>query len=355
MNQTRTLPSEMTVGACTADGNLRIEHRPTPDPGPGEFLLRLTWCGFCGTDLFKLDNRTEPDGTVLGHEVVGTVAALGENVESFDIGDRIVVPHHVACGRCALCRRGARTMCPTFKENLMTPGGLAEFVLIGGRAAREAARRIPDDVTDEAAVFLEPSACVLRGIDMAGISPGLPGCAVVIGGGSMGLLHLLVLRALFPDLAVVVSDPIDERRSLARRLGAAGACTPEDLSPAVEHLSEGLGADAVFDTVGGAAVLDSALGILRPGGTVVLFAHAAKGETSNFEINPLFKNERRVVATYSGSLDEQDRIAELLFSSVFDPRPLITHRLPLERAQHAVDLARARTALKILLGPGNQR
>jgi threonine dehydrogenase-like Zn-dependent dehydrogenase len=174
---------------------------------------------------------------------------------------------------------------------------------------------------------------------------------VVIGGGSMGLLHLVVLRAVHPELSVIVADPIAERRTLAERLGATAACPPDQLETTAKAVTAGLGADAVFDTVGGSEILVSAMAIVRPGGTVVLFAHAGEGETAGFELNPLFKNERRVVASYSGSLDEQDRLADLLFSGRLDPRPLISHRIPLDRIQEAVDLARRRQALKILIGP----
>ncbi len=340
----------MRVAACTADGNLNVEHRPVPTPGPGEVVLKLTWCGFCGTDLFKLDNRPQITGTVLGHEVVGIVHEAGDGVTALKPGVRVVAPHHVACGRCALCRRGSRTLCPVFKENLMSPGGFSEFVLLRERLVSQAARIIPDQVPDESAAFLEPAACVLRGVDKADIRDP-EGCAVIVGAGSMGLLHLVVLRAVHPNLRIIITDPIEERQTLAEDLGATRSCAPDQLEATVKSVTGNLGADAVFDTVGGSGVLRSTLAILRPGGTVVLFAHAAERETAGFELNPLFKNEHRVVATYSGSLKEQDRVANLLFSGRLDPRPLITHRIPLDHAQDAVDLARRRQALKILIGP----
>ncbi|NIR61170.1 MAG: alcohol dehydrogenase catalytic domain-containing protein, partial [Gammaproteobacteria bacterium] len=95
-----------------------------------------------GTDLFKLDTGAAAPGTVLGHELVGEVAALGDGVSGFRDGDRVAVPHHVACGNCALCRRGATTMCETFKENLLTPGGFAEHVTVQARATACAARAL---------------------------------------------------------------------------------------------------------------------------------------------------------------------------------------------------------------------
>src|SRR5215203_5846982 len=230
----------MKVAACAAGGAVRLETRPRPEPGPGEMLLRLRYAGLCGTDLFKLDQSrlgrgTAPEGSVLGHEVVGTVEVLGEGVAGFAPGDRVVVPHHAACGECPFCLRGNEPLCPAFRENLLVPGGFSEWVLVRERAVRQAAFGLPPHLPDEAAVFLEPAACVLRGIRHARLAelampgpPGGPPVAVILGGGSMGLLHVLVLQVLFPDLRTVVSEPLEERRALALRLGAAAAVAPAE-------------------------------------------------------------------------------------------------------------------------------
>ncbi len=305
-------------------------------------LLRLRAAGLCGTDLFKLRHAAVPDGTVLGHEVVGSVAALGEGVTGFALGDRVVVPHHVACGECDFCRRGSEPSCPAFRENLLVPGGFSEWVLVRERAVRLAVFGLPPSLKDETAVFLEPAACVLRGIRHArlpeiALTGPSPGCVAILGGGSMGLLHLLVLKAVHPGLRVVVSDPLEERR-------------PED--PA----SGGRGADAVFDTVGGAGPLETALALSRPGGAVVLFAHAdAEGnEKAAFDLNAFFKRERRLLATYSSALAEQREVYRLLVSGRLDPSPLVSHRLPLSRFAAAVELARERRAVKVLLVPDEE-
>jgi len=342
----------MRVVAVGADGSSVIENRPVPAPAAGELLLRVRSCGLCGTDLFKIVNGTAPAGTVLGHELVGDVLSTGAGVTGFAIGQRVVVPHHVACGQCALCRRGADTQCAAFRDTLLEPGGFAETVLVRRRAVVLAAQPVPDDIPDEAAVFMEPAACVLRGIDRAEL-PRARGTAVILGAGSMGLVHLLVLRAAEPGLAVIVSDPLEERRTVARRHGATAVVDPGDLADAVGEISHGIGADAVFDTVGGPQTLGQALEMLRPGGTAVLFAHAPGGALAGFELNPFFKAEKRIIGTYSGGLNEQKRIAALLFSGKLDPSPLVTHRMPLERFDEAVELARSRKALKILITPGN--
>ncbi|MBN1441747.1 MAG: alcohol dehydrogenase catalytic domain-containing protein [Planctomycetes bacterium] len=344
----------MLVAAYAGGGRLRLERRPRPFPGPGELLLRLRVCGLCGTDLFKLSASAAAEGTVLGHEIVGEVSIAGSGArgpagEIFQEGDRVVVPHHVACGECSFCRRGSETMCPVFQENLLEPGGFSEHVLVRARAACGAAWIVPPDVSDDAAVFLEPAACVIRGVWRSDLRE--EGVAAIIGAGSMGLLHLLVLRAASPGVKVIAVDPIAERRGLALRLGADLAVDPGEIGSAAAELSGGPGADAVFDTVGGSRILAAALRATRPGGTVVLFAHAAPEERAGFDLNFLFKAERRVVGTYSGARREQSAIRELIASGRLDASPLVTARLPLSRIDEAVERSRAHRDLKILLYP----
>ncbi len=321
-----------------------------PEPGPGEVLLRLNVVGFCGTDLFKLKTGTAASGSVLGHELVGTVIGLGSGVTQFTKDDRIVVPHHVPCGECVFCLRGNETMCPVFKENLMEPGGFADAILIRPRATALAARKLPDWMSDEKAVFVEPAACVLRGIERSGIEDA--GTAVVLGAGSMGLLHLLVLRAVFPGIKVLMVDLDNERLKLGETLGAARVAKPgAEAAEAVASVTDGIGADAVFDTVGGDATLRAGIDLTRPGGSVVLFAHAPEGASAGFDLNTLFKTERRIVATYSGALKEQAAIFDLLVSGALDPAPLVTHTMPLDDFDKGVALVVERKALKVLFTP----
>jgi L-iditol 2-dehydrogenase len=344
------MPQHHNVVACLGGERTALEQRPAPRPGPGELLLGLRVAGFCGTDLFKLKNGTAAKGSVLGHEIVGSVIAVGGGVEEFAPGDRVVVPHHVPCGTCVFCTRGSETMCETFRENLMEPGGFADTVLIRRRAAMRAAFKVPDHVSDEAAVFMEPAACVLRGVRRSGLNAA--GTAVVLGAGSMGLLHLLVLHAALPGVRVIVCDPATGRLEVARSLGADDATAPGgDLSAAVHAITEGAGADAVFDAVGGDTTLASGIALTRPGGSVVLFAHAPPGVQAGFDINELFKSERRVIGTYSGALAEQREIFEMLVAGAFDPSPLVTHTMPLDDFEHGMALVVQQKALKVLFTP----
>jgi len=342
------------VVACRGGDATALEQRPVPQPGKGEILLALRVVGFCGTDLFKLDNATETAGTVLGHELVGEVVGVGDGVTKFQEGDRVAVPHHVPCGECVYCRRGNETMCDVFKENLMEPGGFSDTVLVRSRAVDLAAHLVPDTISDGAAVFLEPAACVLRGIRRSDLPEDDEdgGAAVVLGAGSMGLLHLLVLKAAFPKVPVTVIDPVRERRAIAETLGAHGTAAPgPDALEAVRDMTGGIGADAVFDTVGGGMTLADGINLTRQGGTVVLFAHAPGNEQSGVDLNAVFKFERRIIGSYSGALREQNEIFDLLSSGALDPTPLVTHTMPLDDFDAGVALVRNHQALKVLFTP----
>ena len=241
-------------------------------------------------------------------------------------------------------------MCPRFAENLLDPGGFSERLRLKARAVERTVRKLDDGLADEAAAFVEPAACVLRGIDRAGLVPETP-AIVVIGAGSMGLLHLLVLRASFPGTRVLVAEPAAGRRATARELGADTVVTPDELTDLVDAADPRTGADAVFDTAGGQEAFDLALQATRPGGRVVLFAHAAQDARVTFDINAVFKSERQVIGAYSGSPAEQKRVLDMMHGGALDPSPLVTHRLPLDRAAEAVDLCRRQAALKVLLHP----
>ncbi|HUO85539.1 MAG TPA: alcohol dehydrogenase catalytic domain-containing protein [Thermoanaerobaculia bacterium] len=343
---------ERALVAAVRGDRIGIEQRSLRDPGEGEVLLQVLLSGLCGTDLFKIRNRAVPDGTVLGHEIVGKILAWGPGVDEQLAGTRVVVPHHVACGSCRLCRAGNGTLCSTFRENLLEPGGFSDLVLVRPRAVARALYPIPDPIDDRAAIALEPTACVLRGIRRSGLlDPSQDAARVLIlGAGSMGLLHLLVLRALLPETEVTVVDPVEERRQWAGRLGAFRFLAPSEIEPGFD----GEAPDVVFDTVGGAPLLRDSIGTVRPGGTVILFAHASAGEQGEFDLNELFRNEVRIVPTYSGLLEDQRDAHALLCARRFDPASLVTDVIPLSEFEEGLRRAENHEALKVAYRPAGK-
>ena len=342
--------SVSNVIACLGRDQIILETRPIKMPAEGEILLKLRVVGFCGTDMFKLTTGNVDKGMVLGHEVVGEVVKTGKNVNQFNIGDRVVVPHHVPCEQCLLCQNGNETMCDLFRVNLIEPGGFADHILVKNRATSHAVHKIPDKISDSAAVFMEPAACVLRGVNRSGVSSN--GTVAILGGGSMGLLHLLVIKAIRPKAKTLLIDPLSKRRTLALELGADITSEPNEAAIAAAlTMTNGFGVDVVFDTVGGGKVLESALALGRQGGSIILFAHAPNDVKTEIDLNNIFKHERRIIGTYSGALAEHFTVFDLITSKQLHPTPLVSHIMPLDEFSTGYDLIKHRQALKVLFTP----
>jgi L-iditol 2-dehydrogenase len=347
-------PDSSRVVACRGRRDLAVEARPTPVLAAGDVLLRLRVCGLCGTDLHKIAHGSAASGSVLGHELVGSVVDVAGDARdslgaSIAVGERLVAAHHVPCGACRLCRNGSETMCAAFRENLLDPGGFSEYVRVRARAVSHASYRLPDAVRDESAVFVEPAACVLRAIDRSDIRE--DESVIIAGAGSMGLLHLLVLRAFFDRLRIVVVDPVESRLEIARRLGADRALVPSALIEEAAAASPEVRAGIVFDTAGGSRIIAQSLAVTRPGATIVLFAHAPEDDGGRIGLDELFRSERRIVPSYSGGPREQRRIFDAIVSKRLDPSVLVTSRVPLSRFDDALRRAADPEELKILIVP----
>src|SRR5713226_9131388 len=161
-----------------ASDDLRLEEIPLPPLKPGELLVRIRACGLCpGEAMGWYMARKAP--LVPGHEPVAEVVQVGAGVVDFSPGDRIFVHHHAPCLRCRSCRRGDHVHCATFRKTRLIPGGLSELAVVPAEVVRADVLRIPPELTDEAATFVEPLACVVKAAHRAGVGPGDP--VLVIG------------------------------------------------------------------------------------------------------------------------------------------------------------------------------
>lgn len=351
MSASRSGPDRITRAVVTkSDGTSELRELPLADPARGEFVLRLEACGLCGTDLVKIDQRrrglgadresaAEPEPVVLGHELVGRVEHVGDDA-GWQVGERVVVAHHVPCGQCRLCREGAETSCSAYRENLLVPGGFSERILIRDRAARHSTFVFDDDYDASDLVFLEPLACVLRSLDRAQLPA--DGRVLILGAGSMGLLHLLALQATRPEVECTLIDRDPDRRALAREFDAHGTAAEPPATGALE-------VDAVFDTVGSPELLDRALRMARPGSRAVLFAHGPLGEDLQLDFHHLFRNELTVTSSYSSGRTDQIRAHELLAARRIQPGRLVTHRFALSQFDEAIQSVQNREAVKAIL------
>jgi L-iditol 2-dehydrogenase len=322
--------------------DLRLEEIPVPEPRAGEMLVRVDACGICPTDLKKIEKGHVPGPRIFGHEIAGTVAALGPGTGGVEEGQRVVVHHHIPCRVCFYCQREAFAQCARYKENGTTAGfeaaggGYAEFVKALDWIVKDGTIPIPDGVHPEEAVFVEPVNTCLKAVVKARVEKGET--ALVVGQGPIGLLIMQLLR--WSGASVIVSDPLAERRALGRSLGAtvvldAGADVPAE----VRALTDGRGADSAFVAAVGSAALAQAIAATRAAGRIMSFAATSPGETAEVDLGVMTVSEKDILTSYSASVDLQDQAAQLVFKREIRVRELVSHRLPFERALEAFDLA----------------
>ncbi len=338
-------------------GQIAVEDLPVPEPAAGQMLVRVDACGICPTDLKKIEKGLLPGPRVFGHEIAGTVAALGSGTRGFREGQRVVVHHHVPCGRCFYCARKLYAQCAFYKENGTTAGfepsggGYAEYVLAFDWIVQRGTIAIPDGVLPEEAAFVEPVNTCLKAVRKAMVAKGES--VLVVGQGAIGLLLMQLARWAGAD--VVVSDPLAERRALALSLGAREALfATAEVPQQARAMTEGRGVDCTLVAATGATAFGQALEATRPGGRVLSFAATSRGETAEVDLGLLTVAEKDILTAYSSSIDLQQLAADLVFDRTVRVRELVSHLLPMERAVEAFALAgqpRAGT-LKVVLCPG---
>jgi threonine dehydrogenase-like Zn-dependent dehydrogenase len=215
------MPAAVYVG----DGQLEVQELPVPAPGPREALIEVSHCGICGTDLHLVLEKYARAGSVLGHEWAGTLAAVGDEVDGWELGARVVAGPTGGCGECRACRRGRPSVCLRRE-----PPDLLDFSrgAFAGYKVVDAARllRIPERLSTRAAALTEPTAIALHTVNLSGVTP--DDRVLVTGAGPVGLLTTAVLRARgITD--ITVSEPATVRRERARAIGARAGLTPDEL------------------------------------------------------------------------------------------------------------------------------
>jgi len=241
-------------------------------------------------------------------------------------------------------------MCRGFKASSLHPGGFAEEVLVPAGHVNLTTLRLPDQVSFEQGSFTEPLACCMRSLHRWNLQPG--DVVLLVGLGAMGLLMGQIVRA-FHGL-VMGTDLEPTRLDLAQQLGLDAVCLAGDherLTKLIEVLTEGRGCDVVVLTAGDGITLQDAVGWVRDGGTIVVFGNLAPRVPALLDPNMRYSREVTLQGSYSPSPMELVHALQLIASQVVKVEPLITHRIPLEDLLQAVELARARRAVKAIINP----
>jgi len=278
------IPSTMRAAVYRGVNDVRLETLPVPQIGPGEILVRVHTCGICGTDLKKIATGSHSAPRIFGHETAGIVAAVGDNVSGYQVGDRVMVFHHIPCGDCYYCRHKVFAQCPTYKKVGATAGyeasggGFSEYVRVMDWIVRKGVIRIPDGVSFEQASFIEPVNTCLKGIQTLGLIPGES--VLVVGQGPIGII--LGVLAARSGARVITSDLFPQRHTISKAFGLHENidASTSDTVKSVKELTEGRGADAVILAVAGNGLIRPAMDATRPGGRVLLFAQTQHGEAT---------------------------------------------------------------------------
>jgi len=342
----------MRVAVYYNNHDIRIEERLVPAVGPGEAIVRIKASGICGSDVLEW-YRVPKAPIVLGHEVAGDIVAVGEGVENVAVGDRVVVSHHVPCNVCRYCLAGSHTACHTLHTTNFDPGGFAEFVRVPALQTDRGILRMPDTMTYEQGSFVEPLGCVVRAQVRAGVRPG--STVLVIGSGISGLLHIRMALALGAG-RVFATDVSAYRLDWAMRSGATGVFDASEAGENLPHLlrdaNGGNLADLVILGTGAPSAIDQGLACLENGATFVVFAVPAPGQDHPMPLNELWRREVNVRTAYGAAPADLAMAMELIATGRVAVTDMITHRLPLERAQEGFALvANAGESVKVVLEP----
>jgi threonine dehydrogenase-like Zn-dependent dehydrogenase len=257
--------SDMLAAVLHGVGDLRVESKPVPTPGPGEVLIRISACGVCGSDATEFGRHlvlAEPP-VALGHEFVGTVETLGEGVDSLDVGATVVCGAGIACGECKPCRAGRTNLCRSYKTlGFAYDGGLAGYVVAPANILLDVS---DTGLTTDTLALAQPLAIAVHAVRRSGLRAGQD--AVIVGAGGIGTF--ITVAAAATGARVLVVDLNQERLDLAQRLGATAGLLSGSMSLEDKLDELGMDVDVFFEVSGSAPGLASVLEAAKPGSTIV--------------------------------------------------------------------------------------
>ena len=343
--------SDTTITAAFYRGDkaFTVEKRSVPAPGPGEVAVRVAYCGICGTDMHvfhgNMDARVGFE-RVIGHEMSGTVAALGDGVTNVRPGQKVVVRPLDHCEDCPACRAGHNHICHKLKFlGLDTDGAMQEIWTVPAHTLHV----LPDDIAMDHAALIEPVAVACHDVRLSGLKPGED--VVVIGGGPIGMLVAMVARDAGGK--VVLSEVNPNRLAIAEKLGFDTVNPAEtDLKDAINARTGDKGADVVFEVSGSQPGVDAMTAVAATRARIVMVAiHAKKPQIDLFQF---FWRELQLIGARVYEPEDYEKAIEIITSGGVDADTVITDVAPLADIQAAFEaLDRSPTALKSLIKVGD--
>lgn len=311
--------------------DFRMEDIPAPAVEPGRIVVKVEAAAVCGSD-FHMDDFGAKPPLVLGHEVSGTVSALGKNVRGFKVNDRVTLNPVQYCGTCWCCKHGIQHLCQNYRHlgDAKIPGGWAEYVAIDARNAYH----IPENVDFMAAALTEPAAVCYESFKRADLKPGKS--VLIIGDGPFGFLHAQIARARQAG-KIIVAGHYDQRLARIQKKTRAIVCNThhQDILKVVETEIGLPGVDVVIEATGAGLSPNIGLKVLRPRGTMVVFSYIWKPEALTMGL--IHMRELNVVGACR-SLNTFQPCLELMKDKKVNPGLLVDLKVPLEEYRQAIDI-----------------
>ncbi len=329
--------------ASVENGKVVVNEMPVPELKDGELLVKMRACGICGSDLEKVYGSYGMSSKRIGHEIAGEVVESRNS--RFSEGDRVFVHHHVPCYSCYYCLKGDHVLCSAYQSSNIDPCGLSEyFVVPDWNVSKGGVITLPRGMSFESAALAEPLACCIRAINRLQIRAG--DTAAVIGSGPAGLMSMMLLKN-FGAAEVFATDVSDYRINFAKRhVHAVNAARATDY---IKRATDNRGVDSVVVATGNKSAINQALELVRKGGKIVIFGVPSKDTILDWDANFLFSREIQLFTSGYCTETETTAALKLIESKKIDVESLITHRLPLEQAQKAFDLAHSGEAMKVMV------
>lgn len=333
-------------------GNVELRDIEVPKIKPDEVLVEVKFTGICGTDIHiyhDLAFYTPP--VVLGHEYSGVIVEKGSDVDGFEKGDCVTSPATIPCGQCLMCRTNRANRCLGEEKRILgahkANGTFAKYVAV----PKMILHKIPEKLSLQEASVAELVACVVRAVfERVSVEPG--DVVAVLGPGPMGLLTVQAARIAGAKQIILTGVSADkERFSVAKEFGADVIIDVEKENPVevVKNLTEGLGADVVFEASGSSAARKQAFEMVRRCGKVGLLG--LTGKPTDINLDSIVEGELDVKGSWGTVWTSWKRTLNLLSSGLIRVSPLISAKLPLEKWQDGFKLMEERKALKVLLIP----
>lgn len=329
----------MKAAVITGKGQIAIESFPDPTPASREIIIEIAAVGICGTDLHILEGEFAPTLPIIpGHEMSGTVVAIGKDVTEIKNGDLVAIDPSLHCGECFYCRRARGNLCENWNAlGVSYPGGAAELL----KTPVKNVHKLPEGVDLFDAALIEPLSCALRGFD---VLPRIPGSHYLIyGSGTMGLM-MVELAKRNGAASVSIVDINAAKLETAKILGIDHATTNADT------LNQPRGWDVVIDCTGAAKAIQEGLSRVMPGGFFLQFGVA--NEKAKVEIEPFWiYNKEITIAGSMAVLHSFDRAVDLFAAGVLNPKVMISDRFALTDYEKALDTFKAGKGRKIIITP----